>query len=524
MSNNDQLTHLSRRKLLAGLGAVGVASAGAGLGTTAYFNDTESFQNNSLTAGEFDLKVDWQHEYYGPSESWEPVNAYPDTDGDGVQDILETRDEIAQREYGNMVLSDLTAAEREAVEQEFRAQFADLPDDFEMPVIDLQDVKPGDKGEITISMHLFDNPGYIWFGGSLLEDSDNGISEPESEVDDTPNSGDLAEAIQAKLWYDDDCDNKHDTGNACMQLVVDNTDSMGNIESDDGEPVAYKDDLLIGALEGLVDDLDADDDGVLDTVDVGLTLYSDTAVNRFTPTDDADAVVAGTGLTGTNGLQDITNQNLTSGSSDLTEGINAGASALADCPEGSQRVLTLVTNGVNVTESTFLTAATNNLTVNGGNVDKYVIIGLESFDSESILSNIEGLQGDHEFIMVDDIDDEIGYAITGNGPFTGPDPDSNLAAELQEVNGGETVIVEGTLAEVLDAIDGDSGVLLDADRSTPDVVDCYPNSTTNCLALLWELPATVGNEVQTDRVRFDLDLYAEQCRHNPNPEEKTPFA
>ena len=28
---------LSRRKVLAGLGAVGVASAGAGLGTTAYF-------------------------------------------------------------------------------------------------------------------------------------------------------------------------------------------------------------------------------------------------------------------------------------------------------------------------------------------------------------------------------------------------------------------------------------------------------------------------------------------------------
>ena len=38
---NDDTIGLSRRKMLVGLGAVGVASAGAGLGTTAYFNDTE---------------------------------------------------------------------------------------------------------------------------------------------------------------------------------------------------------------------------------------------------------------------------------------------------------------------------------------------------------------------------------------------------------------------------------------------------------------------------------------------------
>jgi len=56
---------LSRRTLLAGLGAVGVASAGAGLGTTAYFNDTESFEGNTLTAGELDLKLDYRATYAG---------------------------------------------------------------------------------------------------------------------------------------------------------------------------------------------------------------------------------------------------------------------------------------------------------------------------------------------------------------------------------------------------------------------------------------------------------------------------
>ena len=63
MSDNNGL-NISRRRALAGIGAIGVASAGAGVGTSAYFSDTESFENNSITAGELDLKVDWEEHYY----------------------------------------------------------------------------------------------------------------------------------------------------------------------------------------------------------------------------------------------------------------------------------------------------------------------------------------------------------------------------------------------------------------------------------------------------------------------------
>ena len=94
MTNKNNI-RLSRRKLLAGLGAVGVASAGAGLGTTAYFSDTESFANNTLTAGRLDLSVTWQQLYYGGPQSSRAqdygtaerpfVNAHPDGDGDGLQ-------------------------------------------------------------------------------------------------------------------------------------------------------------------------------------------------------------------------------------------------------------------------------------------------------------------------------------------------------------------------------------------------------------------------------------------------------
>ncbi|WP_080509974.1 SipW-dependent-type signal peptide-containing protein [Halorubrum saccharovorum] len=51
---------LSRRRLLGGLGAIGLASAGAGLGTTAYFSDEETLANNDLTAGTLDLGVRYE--------------------------------------------------------------------------------------------------------------------------------------------------------------------------------------------------------------------------------------------------------------------------------------------------------------------------------------------------------------------------------------------------------------------------------------------------------------------------------
>src|SRR6056297_1762180 len=65
---SDDEFRLSRRKALAALGTVGVASAGAGLGTSAYFSDQETFENNRLVAGELDLKMDWEEHY----SDWSP--------------------------------------------------------------------------------------------------------------------------------------------------------------------------------------------------------------------------------------------------------------------------------------------------------------------------------------------------------------------------------------------------------------------------------------------------------------------
>jgi predicted ribosomally synthesized peptide with SipW-like signal peptide len=91
----DNTFELTRRKALAGLGTIGVASAGAGLGTTAFFSDEESFEDNQLTAGELDLRIDWQQTYDGPPGEGAPygeggapyVNAHPDHDDDGIQSL-----------------------------------------------------------------------------------------------------------------------------------------------------------------------------------------------------------------------------------------------------------------------------------------------------------------------------------------------------------------------------------------------------------------------------------------------------
>ncbi|MEF8887049.1 MAG: SipW-dependent-type signal peptide-containing protein [Haloarculaceae archaeon] len=49
---------LSRRKALAALGTIGVAGAGAGMGTSALFSDEEGFEDNTITAGTLDMAVE----------------------------------------------------------------------------------------------------------------------------------------------------------------------------------------------------------------------------------------------------------------------------------------------------------------------------------------------------------------------------------------------------------------------------------------------------------------------------------
>ncbi|MFC7046615.1 SipW-dependent-type signal peptide-containing protein [Halobacteriaceae archaeon GCM10025711] len=245
---------LSRRTLLASMGAIGAGAALGGAGTMALFNDEEVFEGNQLMAGELDLKVDWQQTYYGP-DGLVYVSAFPDTDGDDHQDTLYTREELR----ADPTLLDLPQDASEAdIEDAYRGQFADVPNDLEAPLIDLQDVKPGDHGEVTFSVHLFDNPAYMWMHGDLVANDENDVNEPESHVDDTDDVGELADAIKARLWYDEDGDNVLD-GAAKLDVAV-ALDTSGSMLSEEGKfqsmldgAIALRDALGSAANVSLVD-------------------------------------------------------------------------------------------------------------------------------------------------------------------------------------------------------------------------------------------------------------------------------
>ena len=132
---------LSRRKALAALGTIGVAGAGAGMGTSALFTDEEDFNNNTLTAGELNLLVDY----------WTSQNTNTSTTDSGTQD------------GGVSALLELT------------------------------DVKPGDDGKVVFCPKIVDNPAYLWAGSSGLTQYENGYTEPEGEEEDSDPGDDSIE-------------------------------------------------------------------------------------------------------------------------------------------------------------------------------------------------------------------------------------------------------------------------------------------------------------------------------------------
>ncbi len=145
------------KRIYASLGTlifIGALTIGA---TGAFFSDTETSSGNTFAAGAIDLKVDNTSYYNGvfsTTTSW--------------------------------ALTDLTI-------QKF---------------FDFLDLKPGDRGEDTISLHVNDNDAYLCANVKLTSNDDNGLTEPEALVDpsDGAGNGELASSVNF-LWWADDGDN-----------------------------------------------------------------------------------------------------------------------------------------------------------------------------------------------------------------------------------------------------------------------------------------------------------------------------
>jgi predicted ribosomally synthesized peptide with SipW-like signal peptide len=548
---------LSRRKALAALGTIGVASAGAGLGTSAYFSDQETFENNRLTAGTLDMVVDWEEHYsdwmgeeeqyarmpVGDEEAdfvleapenseakdielifpedgdkqrfWDAtaIEAYPDADNDALQDPVE----VPCDDLGS--LDDVLSSD-DRTDNEWTN-----PGD---PLISLQDVKPGDFGEVTLSFHLCENPGFVWFGGDLITNADGENTEPEIDDPDEPQGGpgedpitetspgELADQIQVRAWYDD-CDNMYepDTPAACVYHLFDNSGTMEqNLAQDEGTADKAEMAARIGTgVTEYLDQLDGNGNGTLTDAPTGVGYMGGddgTTEEPFPPssTDEATIDAAINGQVGDSAQGGITAQ-------DIVAGLNDAADALGAC-ENDNKVLIMYANGDTrpgdeADRQSIYTAAANAKAAG-------ITIKVVGFD-------VDEESSDEDFLET--VGDEL-YLVPESPTATEVEDDADaVQADIEQqfdaVTDGEEEIFQGPLTEFInsapfDPENGDLGHALEGDLPAGDGGgmgrNCFTATRTHCIGFEWWLPLDHGNEVQGDIVEFDLGFYTEQCRHN----------
>lgn len=524
--SNKRKPNLTRRNVLAGLGTIGVASAGAGLGTSAFFNDTESFEGNSLAAGELDLKLDYRVTYHGGPGRLEEIKAMgypdaeevPDEEGVYVLDEVPTNGDIPE-DWGEFVVG-----------EDFCHEDWDdvLVNGDEVRPIHLADVKPGDSGCLTTSLHLCDNPGYVWMNGELTENAENGVTDPESAVDDDADqadpqagdewSGELADSIETRLWYDENCDCVVNTGEGDGGDEVDVVlvlDTSGSMSSSDVTSMGQ-------AAEDLIDELGGN-------AQVGLVTYSsspqlDHELTGEANFDDVKAALPSGSGGGTN---------MEGGVVMAAEELENGTNARDD----ARKIMVVMSDG----------NANQNYSRSDADAD-----GIGSwYDADSNSDPTEeaeyvrGVPADSDFdielftVAYGSADQSTLMAMASEPTdahfFPAAEEEDLIDAfgQIGQIISGERVIFEGTLAELMGVLATDDGIPLDGDRGTAydEVVEDgngddvpangdhegrepFDPSQTNCIGLEWELPPEVDNVVQSDSVSFDLGFYAEQARHN----------
>ena len=147
------------KKIILSVAMIAAVAAVAIGATTAFFSDTETSTGNTFTAGAIDLKIDSKCSYndrqLGQCGEW------------GLKDLLPTG-----------------------------SQF-----------FNFTDVKPGDKGENTISLHVTNNDAWGCVNIIPTKNDDVSSNEPELASPDAINTdsifdGELAQNMQFKIWAD----------------------------------------------------------------------------------------------------------------------------------------------------------------------------------------------------------------------------------------------------------------------------------------------------------------------------------
>jgi len=147
------------RKILFSLMVIGIASTMLGAGTMSYFSDTEIAAGNTFTAGQIDLKINCHSTH---SQDWPG--------------------------HGQYVEDPIIFEEKDLVEGD--------------KIFDWSDIKPGDYGEATISIHVYDNDAYIWLKMTNVEEDGGVLTEPEESDYGPTDDGELSKYMEILIWKD----------------------------------------------------------------------------------------------------------------------------------------------------------------------------------------------------------------------------------------------------------------------------------------------------------------------------------
>ena len=155
------------KKILISVSIIAAAAAVIVGATTAFFSDTETSTGNTFTAGAIDLKID--------NTSYATDFTIPDF----------------QNPTGAIVASPANTWQADDLTNQLFFYFADL--------------KPGDVGEDTISLHVNNNDAYACMNIKLTEIPENDANEAEVSAGDSSSdtTGELQNELYFAFWKDD---------------------------------------------------------------------------------------------------------------------------------------------------------------------------------------------------------------------------------------------------------------------------------------------------------------------------------
>ncbi len=208
-----------RRILLSAAMIVFVVAAIVG-GTGAFFSDTETSTGNVFAAGALDLKVNSVAHYNGLvcfEGLWHPESTVEWNSDDATLELVVTtteRDDAIEAYNDPAQNSMLNPYILAGSECGGTWSLTDLGPEHKF--FDYQDLKPGDHGENTISIHVFDNDAYMCAAIHNVESNENGCTEPELAAEEalygvgeatcgSPGigEGELHKELNFLIWEDD---------------------------------------------------------------------------------------------------------------------------------------------------------------------------------------------------------------------------------------------------------------------------------------------------------------------------------